>query len=377
MEIVVLGEPEAGAGADSLPDVPIVRVRTGEGVEGVAEVFGVPVSVAAAALDGRDSVFGARLIGGDADPTRVHRLLLGSLLHGDRAGWAVMCIGAVDAALWDIEGKRVGAPVHAIFGGPTWPSTQVSSPWQHSHVRPYATVYAKGTTPAEMVRRQLASVETLVSFGYRGIKIEPMRSEPAVIIELARETRRIIGDLDLMVDVGYLWNDLSLVRRVAEELAEFRITWLETPFPTTSLAAYRRLCATSPVPIALGEYAVTADRAIEIMDAGVEVVQPYVTMCGGFSEMRRIVDAASPRGIRVCPGGWGTQVQAAANVHVAAWSLVSPWFEYVPPEIYTSHLRRALAEHSGPKVVNGLVQIPDAPGLGFDLDEKRLSPYIR
>src|SRR5207248_1107316 len=74
-------------------------------------------------LDGPASFFGQLLIGEDPiHPERIWQKLYNSILHGNRRGWAIMCIGAVDVALWDIYGKVLGRPVHELLGGSVRPA---------------------------------------------------------------------------------------------------------------------------------------------------------------------------------------------------------------------------------------------------------------
>jgi L-alanine-DL-glutamate epimerase-like enolase superfamily enzyme len=385
VEVLVLGdrrstnEAKRGyAGSGQIEARAFLRIRTSDGIDGIAEMFEVPPKVAVACLDGPDSFFGAHLVGQDPNPPkRLWRRLMGSQVARDRAGWAMMCIGAVEVALWDIVGKSQGRPVHAYFGGPEWPPIQISRPTQRSHVTPYATVYALDDDPAVLIARQLDQVAKVRELGYRAVKVEPLRSSPATIVEMTRRARELIGpDCALMVDVGFLWNEASIARRVVEQIAEFDITWFETPFPVDKLGAYRKLSRMSKIPIAAGEFGVTAPRIIDLMDVGgVDVLLPYVTTAGGFGEVARVVDAAAERGAAVCPGGWGTPVTTATHLHVATWSEVTPYFEYPPPEIYDSPLRETLAHLAGIRVTDGLMPVPVAPGIGIELTDDVIARF--
>ncbi len=212
--------------------------------------------------------------------------------------------------------------------------------------------------------------------GYRAVKVEPMESAPETIVELARLARAELGpDRLLCVDVGYLWNDVGTALRVAERLAEHDVFFLETPFPVDALDAYRRLSAGTRLRIAAGEHTVTRWEFLDLMDwGGVTVAQPYMTTVGGLSEAKRVVDLAQPRGVLVCPGNWSTGVLGAATVHLAAYSPITPIFEFVAPEAYWSPLRRAIAEVSLP-VVDGAIQLPTAAGIGVDLPDDLVAHF--
>jgi L-alanine-DL-glutamate epimerase-like enolase superfamily enzyme len=179
----------------------------------------------------------------------------------------------------------------------------------------------------------------------------------------------------LAVDVGYLWNDAGMALEVAARLAELAVFFLETPFPLDALEAYARLSAATPLRIAAGEHTVTRWEFLDLMDrGGIEVVQPYMTTVGGISEAKRVVDLAQGRGVLVCPGGWSTAVLAAATMHLAAYSPITPFFEFVPAEVYWSPLRKALQEIGLP-VVDGAIALPDRPGIGIELPADLIDHY--
>ena len=101
----------------------------------------------------------------------------------------------------------------------------------------------------------------------------------------------------LMVDVGYLFNDVPTAARICRELEELDIFFFETPFPVDSPEPYARLAESTSIPLAMGEHGVTRWEFLDMMDRGrCPVVQPYMTTCGGLTEAKRIVDLAVPRG---------------------------------------------------------------------------------
>ncbi len=377
-EVIILGDPMPTERVDvRIGECAFLRVHTDEGVTGLSEVFAVPGAVAKAALDGPDSFFGRLLVGEDPIPAeRLWARLYNSMLHGNRRGWAVICIGAVDVALWDINGKARGLPVWQILGGAERSTHQTVEGAPLDVVVPYCTIVSRDYDAESVLREQVEKVARLRDLGFRAMKVEPMRSSPETVVELARLARQALGpDRTLSVDVGYLWNDVGTAARVARQLAESDVFFLETPFPVDSLEAYARLAAVSPVRLAAGEHTVTRWEFLDLMDRGkVQVVQPYVTTCGGLTEARRIVDLAQPRGVLVCPGNWGTAVLGAATVHLAAVSPITPVIEYAPYQVYWSPLGKAIQEVCLP-VVEGTIALPTAPGIGVDLPEDLIAHF--
>jgi len=380
VEVFVLGDPVPAGEVDMsrVDGLAFVRIRTDEGLTGLSEIFTVPPGVARAVLDGPDSLFGRLLIGQDPiPPERLWTTLYNSMLHGNRRGWAVICIGALDVALWDIYGQALGRPVYQLLGGAVRSSHQVYSETQRQAVVPYCTIVSDGWDRASVLKEQVARVVKLRDLGYRAFKIEPLRQPPETIIELTRLTREAIGpDLTLCVDVGYLWNDVGLAVRVINQLAEYDILFFETPFPVDSMTAYARLTAQTPVRIAAGEHTVTRWEFLDMMDrGGIQVVQPYMTTCGGLTEAKRIVELAQPRGVLVCPGNWSTHVLGIATIHLAAYSPVTPIYESAPADVYWSPLRKALQAIAAP-VVDGVVAFPTAPGIGIDLPSDLVDHFL-
>ena len=328
MDVMVLADPKPYDINAPVEPLAVLTIRTDSGVQGISEVFAVPPAVAKAALEGPDSFFGAMLIGRSFDtPEQAWRYVYGRLAHRSRRGWAIICLGAIDVCMWDIHGKQLGAPIFRLLGGNERASAQTWAAEQREAVIPYGTVFSGKRDRDILVPTQLAMVERLVNAGFRAVKIEPVESDPATVVRLAREARRAVGDrIGLAVDVGYLWTDIGMAVDTARRLAEYDILFLETPFPIDALAAYANLSRRTPLRIAAGEHSVTRWEIHDLVErGGCTVVQPYVTTCGGFTEAKRIVEYCLERGVIVSPGNWSTQLLGAASVHLAAYSEITPY----------------------------------------------------
>jgi L-alanine-DL-glutamate epimerase-like enolase superfamily enzyme len=378
VEVFVLGDPRPLASPEAgIAALAFVRIHTDEGISGISEVFSVPPGVVTAVLDGPDSFFGRLLVGEDpVTPERLRTRLYNSMLHGNRRGWAVICMGAVEVALWDIWGKALGRPVYQLLGGAERSVHQIHDEAQRHEVMPYCTIVSTDNSAARVLTEQVERAVALRALGYRAFKVEPMNSTLETVVELARRVRAELGPhVTLCVDVGYLWNDAGVALAVADQLAALDVFFLETPFPVDAIEAYRRLTAGTRLRVAAGEHTVTRWEFLDMMDrGGVGVVQPYMTTVGGLSEARRVVDLAGARGVLVCPGNWSTGVLGAATVHLAAYSPITPIFELAPPEIYASPLRRAIADVALP-VHGGAIALPTAPGIGVELPDELIARF--
>ncbi|WP_010584238.1 mandelate racemase/muconate lactonizing enzyme family protein [Schlesneria paludicola] len=370
-EVFVIGDgPEIDPDQGGVEPLACIRVHTDEGLTGLSEVFRVPPKVVQGTVGGRDSHFGRILIGQEiTHPERLWQRMWDALMHTNRRGWEIIILGALDVAIWDLYGQMLNQPVWTLLGGTQRGPFQ--TPIGHEvEIVPYCTLVSDIWGGEAMFSQQVERAEALAALGYRAFKVEPMMSTPEDVVELARRFRRALGDTPaLMVDVGYLFNDVPTAVRVCRQLEEFDLRFFETPFPVDTPEPYAKLAKQTSIPLAMGEHGVTRWEFLDMMDRGqVTVVQPYVTTCGGFTEAKRIVELAVPRGAQVCPGNWSTQILGASSVHLAAYSPVTPFIEFAPAEVFSSPLRRALQEAGFP-VRGGTIALPDCAGVGYVLPD--------
>lgn len=370
LETLVIGEgPEVDPDKGGVEPLACVRVHTDEGISGLSEVFRVPPGVVQSTVGGSDTHFGRLLIGQQiTHPERLWQLVWDALIHTNRRGWEIIILGALDVAIWDIYGQALKQPVWRLLGGSQRGPFQTHAETRQRFAVPYCTIVSDTWGGESMIAQQTERIEQLAALGYRAFKIEPMMSTPPDIIELARRARQLLGaEPTLMVDVGYLFNDVPTAARVCQELEQYDIYFFETPFPVDSPEPYARLAERTRIPLAMGEHGVTRWEFLDMMERGsVSVIQPYVTTCGGLTEAKRIVDLAVSRGALVCPGNWSTQILGTASVHLAAYSPITPFIEFAPAEVLQSPLRSAL-QMAGLPVENGVINFPQSHGIGFQL----------
>jgi L-alanine-DL-glutamate epimerase-like enolase superfamily enzyme len=380
LETFVIGDdPELDPDTTgAIEPMACIRVITDDGIRGLSEVFRVPPGAVTSTVGDAQSYFGKLLIGQEiTHPERLWQKMWDAFIHTNRRGWEIMILGALDVAIWDIYGQALGRPVWQLLGGVQRGAYQSHAETRTSDVVPYCTLISDTWGGAEMIRQQTARAAELAAQGYRAFKVEPMMSTPRDVVDMARSVRREIGDdLTLMIDVGYLFNDLPTAARVCRQLEEFDLFFVETPFPVDDPRVYADLAGMTIIPLAMGEHGVTRWEFLDMMErGGVRVIQPYVTTCGGLTEAKRIVELARAIGALVCPGNWSSQILGAATVHLAAYSPITPYVEFAPAELFASPLRRLLQE-SGFPVRAGSIAVPQAPGIGYVIDEKRISQFI-
>ena len=369
LEVFVIGDgPEIDPDKGGIEPLACLRIHTDSGLSGLSEVFRVPPGVVQATVGGPGTHFGRLLLGQElTHPERLWQHLWDSLMHTNHRGWQVIILGALDVALWDLYGQMLQQPVWKLLGGAErgFFQTPVGQPLE---VTPYCTLVSDVWGGEPMFTQQIGRAERLAALGYRAFKVEPMLSTPHDVVELARRFRKTLGhELTLMLDVGYLFNDVPTAARVCRQLEEFDLFFFETPFPVDTPEPYAKLATLTSIPLAMGEHGVTRFEFLDMLDrGGVSVVQPYMTTCGGLTEAKRIVDLTLPRGGLVCPGNWSTQILGAASVHLAAYSPITPFIELAPAEVFDSPLRKEL-QSAGFPVVNGVISLPTKPGIGYEL----------
>jgi L-rhamnonate dehydratase len=346
--------------ADGTQDAFLVRLHTDEGLVGIGEADTSPY-LARTMIEMPSSHAVARglaevLVGEDPDDVdRLWDVLFNATYHYGRGGVALHVISAVDMALWDLAGKVAGRPVCELLGGPTVGRVPV---------------YASEVMPetADQVR-QLA--ERAVAAGYGALKLGwgPLGRDPAHDVELATAARDVLGpDRELMLDGGMAYTVESALD-LLERLDGVGLYWLEEPLAADDYEGYRRLADATEVRIAAGEAdsGLAAYRRL-VEDGHVDVLQPDLARCGGFTVARGIGALNAERGVEAVPHCFSTGVLVAASLHFVA-SLARPtWSEYSVAD--SPLVSGVLAEPF--ELADGALAVPNGPGLGIDLDEDLL-----
>jgi L-alanine-DL-glutamate epimerase-like enolase superfamily enzyme len=179
-----------------------------------------------------------------------------------------------------------------------------------------------------------------------------------------------------MVDVGYGWEDWHEALAVIETWDVHDVFFVETPLWSDDIDGYAELVRHSPIPIAAGEWLATHHEfAAYTARNALDVLQPDVGRVGGLSEARRVTRLASEHGLTVVPHGWKTGITVAATAHLAAVTPHLPFFEFVPPSMAESRLRRELVRDELVLRDDGTLPLPSRPGLGIELDRERLAEF--
>jgi galactonate dehydratase len=339
-----------------------VKITTDDGLHGWGEgsLHGSIPAVDAAIHELGDSLIGK-------DPSGVERHWQ-SLYHAWRwRGGPILttAIGAIDIALWDLEGKRLGVPVYRLLGGP-----------YRDRLPVYASHWLNGVTTAEGA---FDGAREAVSRGFRGFKWTAFDSQKlreneareiahkASLMAAAREGAG--QDTEIYVECAERLSPRS-AEIAARAFAPYRPGWFEEPIPFENPAAMIRLRQTLPVPIATGERLLTRWDYRELLhEGGCHVAQPDVMHCAGLTECRRIASLADMHYIPVAPHNPGGPICNLASMHLAA---AIPNFLVLEQMEDERPLRDALCTDPV-RFEDGCFVLPDAPGLGTDLNLEALA----
>ena len=342
----------------------VVEIETDEGLIGWGECYG-PARITAAVVQS----VAPWLIG--QDPLRTEflwQMIYARLRDHGQKGAVIQGLSGIDIALWDIKGKHFGVPVHRLFGGPL-----------RSEVQAYATgLYRrKSGDPLRYLAEEAAGY---VADGFKAVKLKVgfgVQEDAAV----TRAVREAIGpDVALMVDANHAYDAVAAIR-LGRMIEADNIGWFEEPVPPEDVAGYRAVKAAISIPIAGGECEFTRFGFRDILALrAIDIIQPDTCAAGGLSECKKIADMAEAFGVRYNPHVWGTGIAIAASLQLLAVlpSHTPPSLAPVAPMLEfdrTEHpIRQSLLlqpiEHT-----KGIVRVPDAPGLGIEVDREALARF--
>lgn len=347
----------------------IVELITDGGISGWGEALcqGLqPPEIAAAAI-----TYGLRplLIGEDAvRPEVLWHKMYNQCRDFGLKGAVIAAISAIDIALWDLLGKTLQQPVHALLGGAF-----------RTRVQPYATGFYRITGQGE-AKRLAAEAQRHWESGFRVMKIK-LGFGLDDDLEVMREIRHALGDapVTLMIDTNHAYGVADAIR-LGRALQDYRLRWYEEPVVQEDLVGYAEVRRALGTPIAGGENEFTLFGFRDLI-AGrcVDVVQPDIAAAGGFTACRHIAALAHANGVAVNPHVWGSAIGQAASLQLLAALPVphhalhatEPIFEYDQ----SSHPFRRELVTTPIEQKNGWVEIPNGPGLGIDINRDVLEKY--
>ncbi len=360
----------------ALLDWVFVRLTTDEGICGIGEAGAAyrERTLAASMQELKPLIVGR-------DPFQI-RSLWAEIYKGylDARGpdsMHVSSLGAIETAMWDIVGKAVGQPVCNLMGGRCRDSVRA-----YLHAQPWGD--EGGLGPQAYVERAVR----YVAEGFTTVKFDPFSESPIAdsdisaaelrrVVATVGAVRRAVGDgVDMGIEFHAKFNTPAAVR-IGLALEQFDPFFIEEPVGSEDLDSLRLISDTLKAPVASGERLVTRYAFKPMIDRhAVDLLQVDPGRAGGLFESRIVADMAEAAYMPVLVHQPYGPVHDAMAVQFAAMIpnlLAVEWPRYYyrvePPDLRSQLLCEQFT------VEKGYVKVPDAPGLGVELDERALAKY--
>jgi L-alanine-DL-glutamate epimerase-like enolase superfamily enzyme len=281
---------------------------------------------------------------------RIDRAFGIQAIQAGEQGLLNSAIAAVDQALWDLVARRRGLPLWKLLGG-----------------RPNVPVYASG-----IVGEQLETLEALSDAGHRAFKLRAGFGDDVDVAAVASARKLLGAEAKLLVDANQAWTARQAVE-VATRLAPFDVGWLEEPIRADEpLRLWRELADRSPIPLAAGENLRDTNGFTELIDGRiVSHVQPDIGKWGGITGGLAVGQRAISAGLACSPHWQGGAVGLALSLNLLASLGGSGLAEIdVNPNPFRD-------QSPLPVVRDGLMELVDRPGFGFEPDFGPIAKYAR
>ena len=305
------------------------------------------------------------------DPTNIKHFIQMAYddFAGRRGAMDYHCaISGLEQAMWDITGKAYGAPVHKLIGGAC-----------RDKIRVYANGWSGGApTPGALAER----ASQVIEMGFTALKFDPIpgpwRTYVSKDVERAavanvRAVREAVGpDVDILVEMHRRLAPMHAVR-IALDIEQYRPFWYEEPVLAENIDALAEVRRKINIPVVTGEELYTKFEFREVFEKqAADILNPDVCNVGGILELKEIAAMAEPYFVVISPHNFNsTTLGLAATLQVSA---AIPNFLITEYFVNLEEFGRDIAKTPF-EARDGYISVPDAPGIGIDLDEERLAAY--
>ncbi|GIZ08876.1 mandelate racemase/muconate lactonizing enzyme family protein [Flavobacterium sp. UMI-01] len=341
----------------------VVKVTCSDGTHGWGEGYGPATVIEAGIKFLEPMVIGKNPLENEVIWNDMYR----RTLDYARRGILVASMSAIDIAIWDLKGKILGLPVSTLLGGA-----------HRTKIQPYATglYFTDHANPSKDFEEEVILYK---SQGFKAIKMKVglgIKED----FENVKRMRELMGDdMQLMIDSNHAYNLREAVE-LCRKVEPFNISWFEEPLSPEYYDQYRELRSKTSIPISGGECEYLRFGFQQLLKSNsVDIIQPDICSTGGLTETKRIATLASTYGVDIIPHTWGTSI----GIHVALHFISN--IEIMPGRMKKPNLlmefdqtENGLRERlTFPKIqmVDGMIDVPNRPGLGIDVDEEVLEEY--
>src|SRR5205823_3114916 len=270
-------------------------------------------------------------------------------------------VSAVDVALWDIKGQKLGVPIWELLGGRCRDKVRL-------HL-----LMGGGTAEDVHEKARAAAAE-----GFTAIKFDPLPAGfqdltleglVATAVEQVAAAREAVGrEVDIIVELHRKLTPLQALP-LCEALAQFRPLFVEDPIQIDSIESQAAIARRLTSPIGNGERLASIWEFRELLVAGgAQYVRPDVGLAGGLTHCKKIAAIAESFHAAVVTHNFLGPVLTAASVHL---DVAIP--NFVVQEYSTIDEQQADAFPGALKRQGGYLPVPESPGLGLRLDEAKLA----
>jgi L-alanine-DL-glutamate epimerase-like enolase superfamily enzyme len=361
----------------------LVKIVADDGLYGISEAYGSP------GIGVREQIHALKpwLVG--KDPLEIDAIytLLGERspsLSGTRTDGSAHSLmraaSGIEMALWDLAGKVLGVPVTTLLGGKFRDKVRV-----YDHAAPRDML--DKTSCREWAEKVKADPRgfTAHKFGFRRTdpktdKARDLANRVLTTKELMQirqgfeNCREAIGwDHDILVHCHWEY-DLRTSIQIAEAVEPIRPMWLEDPLPVEYSESWRRLCASSRVPICMGENLARRQGFKDfIIYQGCDILHPDLRNSGGFLETKRIADMAEVFGLPMATHNTGSQLNTWATVQ---WAGSIRDFMVCETVTGKGDWMDQVLLLDGPYIQDGFIRLTELPGLGVELNPDVVKAHL-
>lgn len=316
-----------------------IRIETNHGIVGWGDIKGVDPRVSKPLVEAL-----YELIDGE-NPTRIEHLWQKIYrAHRNLRGGAFMMhtLAGIDMALWDIAGKLWGAPVYRLLGGPT-----------RDRIRVYHTALAQKVPPPGLFEHSStpADVQKIVA-----------------AIKAARDK---VGPQGAVMFDAHSAVPPATLMQVASLIEPYEVLFIEEPAVPGNIEVFKRLKQHIKIPLAASE----RDRGIYgvlpyLQERCLDILQPDCCHTGGITSMKKIATLAEAYFVPLAPHCTASNIGISASLHVVSAIPLFLIHEFYPDN--QGFNPKGIARVDWQLAKDGCIELPPGPGLGVEIDEKKL-----
>ena len=361
----------------------LVKVIADDGTFGMGEAYGTP------AFGVREQIHSLKTWLMGKDPLEIDKLyttlgvgaksLSGTRTDGSAHNFLRAASG-IEMALWDLAGKILNVPASKLLGGRFRDRVRV---YDHSAPRDMLDKASCREWAQKAKANPAGFTAHKFGFPHTSSKNDPahdaanrvLTTKELIQVQQGFENvREAIGwDHDIMVHCHWEY-DLRTAIQIAEAVAPMKPMWLEDPLQVDYSDSWKRLVASSKVPICMGENLARRQGFKDfILNQGCDIINPDLRNSGGFLETKRIADMADIFGLPMSTHNTASQLHTYSN---AQWA--SSIRDYLVTETVTGKgdWMDELLVLEGPYIQNGFIRVNDRPGLGLTLNQDTVKAHL-